>query len=205
MHYEWMYCRCMSAHIYSMDLFTCSSLFLYIHHPMYRSLSVVTEIISTYSNGTLEQTSLGISPYAVVSSPYMGDAIMPTAGKDRLKQSGSAKSIWKGGGRPERSKHGRFSPQLEPTCLERFTVFDLWELYSRNRSTWRSGVFRKASESHTCEIIILDFPADKKTWMWSLTSYVVDGPLQTCILAGFVLFVISKVAKYRSGLQVCMF
>lgn len=43
-----------------------------------------------------------------------------------------------------------------------------------------------------------------KTWMLSLNSYVTDGTVQTLVLAGFVLFVISRVAKYRRGLQVCV-
>jgi hypothetical protein len=42
-----------------------------------------------------------------------------------------------------------------------------------------------------------------KTWMLSLISFVADGTVQTFALAGFVLFVISRVAKYRRGLRVC--
>ena len=44
-----------------------------------------------------------------------------------------------------------------------------------------------------------------KTWiMLSLISYyATNGTVQSVVLAGFVLFVISRVTKFRRGLQVC--
>ena len=46
--------------------------------------------------------------------------------------------------------------------------------------------------------------------MWFLTSYIIlDGTLRTTvfrgILAGFTIFVVSTIAKYRRGLQVFLF
>ena len=47
------------------------------------------------------------------------------------------------------------------------------------------------------------FSLTKRARMWSLTSYLPDGTVQKFILAGFVLVVISRVARYRHNLQVC--